>query len=395
MGRIQEALGVRREEQEVGVYAHIPFCIRKCPYCDFKSVESKAPPGLRYALSLKKELAMRLAQEGLEGPSVPTLYLGGGTPSLFAAEELTPIIEEIKRLAGRHAGAQELTIEANPDTVGLDKLKGYRAAGLNRISLGFQSLDDRHLASLGRTHGAGKALSSFALAREAGFANIGIDLIFGVPGQDLSGWGRTLEEAIRLCPEHVSVYGLTIEEGTPFSRLHLSGTLPGEEAEAEMYSLAIGLLKGAGYEHYEVSNFARPGFRSRHNSIYWGGKGYLGLGSSAHSYLPWPDWGRRWWNEADPYAYMELLEKGRDPAVGAEALSREDAMLETVMLGLRLVEDGVDRGAFEARFGIALEDAFPAFGGLFDEGLAEKAGKGVRLAGRGLFLLNEILRRLA
>lgn len=361
----------------------------------------------RYVESLLKELGAVTGREGIAGP-LRTFYIGGGTPTLFSPEAIGRLVSSVADVFGtrgtRGTGGTglsgqagiEITIEANPDTLSPEKLAGYRRGGVNRLSIGFQSLDDARLARLGRTHTAYRAAQAYGWARDAGFDNIGIDLIFGTPGQAAEAWEEELSSAALLRPEHISLYGMTIEEGTPFYRRYGpdKAGLPGEEAEAEMFRTAIRVLKEAGYRHYEVSNFALPGRESIHNSLYWKGAPYLGLGAGAHSYLPWPDWGRRWWNEADPLAYMGKAEAGLDPSAGREELGRNDAMLEAVMLGLRMVEVGVGGESFRERFGLYPGEALPGLDGLIKDGLVRKRGEDILATESGLLFLNEIAVRM-
>ncbi len=388
-------MGLRREEAVTGIYAHIPFCIRKCPYCAFNSASAPAEgiPEARYIASLSRELSDIIKREGLFGPPA-TVYLGGGTPSLLSPQAVLDLLRSIEKTLGK--SAREVTIEANPDTLTLPKLEGYLAAGINRLSIGFQSFDEEGLAALGRTHTVERSLSAFEMARRAGFGNIGMDLIFGTPGQTLKGWEAALNKAVDLAPEHISLYGMTIEEGTPFYRKYGPGKkgLPGEEKEARMLIAAVRVLKAAGYRHYEVSNFALPGFESMHNTLYWKGNPYIGLGAGAHSYLPWPGWGRRWWNEASAGRYMDMVETGLDPAEGKEELSQKEAMTESVMLGLRMVDEGIDAEAFYARFGIYPAEALTGLGGLMDEGLVEKKAETIVITQKGLLVLDEVALRL-
>lgn len=384
-------MGLLGEEQEVGVYAHVPFCKKKCPYCDFKSIEAARAPEDAFAGCLLKELEKTAHDTGLQQAPLGTIYLGGGTPSILSPDTVAGIIGKIKSTF-REAQAPEVTLEVNPDTVDLQKLAAFRTGGVTRLSIGFQALDDRHLVLLGRAHTAEAALQTFSFAREAGFANVGVDLMFAIPGQTLVDWEATLRKVSSLRPEHISLYGLTIEEGTPFHARYGKGRegLPSEEIEARMYLMAREILADAGYRHYEVSNFSLPGFESRHNSRYWKGADYLGVGPSAHSYISKPLWGRRWWNIAAPYEYMDRVEKGESPREAGEELTREDAMLEAVMLGLRMVEEGVKHGPFAARFGVAPVEAF-TWDALISDGFVDKLGQDLVLTEKGLLFLNEVL----
>lgn len=395
MGCVQKVVGLLGEKQEVGVYAHVPFCKRKCPYCDFKSIEAARAPEDRFAGCLLKELEKVTLETGLQRPLLSTVYLGGGTPSILSPDTVAGIIGSVKSFF-RPAEDLEVTLEVNPDTVDLRKLTAFRKGGVTRLSIGFQALDDRHLVLLGRAHTAEASLKTFADAREAGFTNAGVDLMFAIPGQTIADWEATLKKVSALKPEHISLYGLTIEEGTPFHARYGKGRvgLPSEEEEARMYLLAREVLTGAGYSHYEVSNFSLPGFESRHNSRYWKGGDYIGIGPSAHSYMSKPLWGRRWWNVAGPNEYMDRVEKGESPVEAVEELTREDAMLEAVMLGLRMVEEGLKGAPFAERFGLGPDEAFTGWDGLILEGLLDRRGQDLVLTEKGLLFLNEILLRI-
>jgi len=285
----------------------------------------------------------------------------------------------------------EITLEANPGTVTLESLAGYRDAGVNRLSVGIQSFDDRQLAHLGRIHTADQAREALALARRAGFANVGIDLMHGLPGQSLPQWEGTLRQAVALEPEHISAYGLSVEEGTPFADLAASGDLrlPDEETAAGMFEMAALFLAAAGYEQYEISNFARPGYRSRHNQVYWRRENYLGFGAGAHSFVRHPGFGLRWENPRGLDEYADRLRETGEPV--AEAVSRDDAMAEFFFLGLRML-DGVDGAEFAAEFGVTADEAFPGvIGRLAAAGLLVKEGERVSLTRQGLLLANRVL----
>ncbi|HTG81218.1 MAG TPA: radical SAM family heme chaperone HemW, partial [Geobacteraceae bacterium] len=281
---------------ETSLYIHFPFCLKKCLYCDFNSLAGSRIKAGDYIAAAVREMALR-AEKVAAPVSAPTLYIGGGTPSLMEPSLVGRLIDTAARLYGLAAGA-EITLEANPGTLTAEKLAGYRAAGVNRLSLGVQSFDDAMLGVLGRVHTAREALDSYATARATGFVNIGIDLIHSLPGQTPEMWRGELTRAIDLGPEHVSAYGLTVEEGTPFQRLESDGrlSLPDEDAAVTMFRETGAVLGRAGYERYEISNFARPGFRSRHNQVYWRRGNYLGFGAGAHSFLRSPGFGVRWRN---------------------------------------------------------------------------------------------------
>lgn len=394
-------LGKEKIGKTVGVYAHIPYCTSKCPYCDFKSVVSKDLPEKRYAGCVLKELSTVSRKEGsaLNKRPLESLYIGGGTPSLFSPQTIGLLVSSIRSSFAPFKDA-EITIEVNPDTADPWRLEGYFGAGVNRLSIGFQSLSDSELRSLGRTHSAEKALKSFAAAREAGFENIGVDLIYGAPGQSAGSFKASLEKVVSLRPEHISLYNLALEDGTPFHRSYVMEKdparvpLPAEEDELRMYGMAVELLEGAGYEHYEVSNWALPGLRSVHNSRYWTGADYIGLGSSAHSYISTPGWGRRWWNETGPLEYMRRVEEAGEAVAGGEVLNREEAMTEALFLGLRMLDKGIEAGPFKARFGMPPKEAFPGSAALEREGLVVSQGEDLLLTPTGVLLSNEVFLKI-
>ena len=323
---------------------------------------------------------------------VSTLYFGGGTPSLLTPAEISSLLEAVRTHFTVEQQA-EITLEANPGTVTLASLGGYLAAGVNRLSIGIQSLDDRLLALLGRIHSAEEARAAFNLARTAGFSNIGIDLMHGLPGQTLAAWQDTLRQAVAMQPEHISVYGLSVEAGTPFATKAEQGVLhlPEEELAAAMFELTAESLQSAGYELYEISNFARPGYRSRHNQVYWRRGSYLGFGAGAHSFLSSPGYGARWENPATLREYAAVVRSGKLPDSGVLLTSKE-AMSEFMFLGLRMLE-GVDRGEFADQFGMEMEEAFPnVIGNLCGKGLLTAEESMVRLSSRGLLLANVVMR---
>ena len=341
-------------------------------------------------MALVREMELRAAT--LAAPvTAPTLYIGGGTPSLMAPELVKRVIDGARRWYGLLPVA-EVTLEANPGTVDLKKLAGYRAAGVNRLSMGVQSLDDAMLARLGRVHSARQAMEAVAAARGAGFANLGIDLIHGLPGKTTAMWRDDLMRAIDFAPEHISAYGLSVEEGTPFHELARAGQLdlPDEEIGLEMLEMTPEVLGQAGYDHYEISNFARSGFRSRHNQVYWRRGSYLGFGAAAHSFLREEGWGRRWHNPDRPAAYMPSLADGLPPEEEQLVLDRRDAMAESMFLGLRLLE-GVELSRFREEFGVTVDATYGAeVASLKVSGLLELAGDRLRLTRTGLCLANQV-----
>lgn len=386
-----ETIGKGQSGKGLSVYAHVPFCKSKCPYCDFNSVESGNVPEKDYARALAEELGFVLKNEDStinKGP-VKTLYIGGGTPSLIEVEAAGAIIEGIFN-AIPPVEDVEITLEANPDTINLEKLRGFKNAGINRISIGAQSFDDESLRALRRTHDAAKSVLAVINAEKAGFENIALDLIFGIPGQSLRSWRGTLKKTTELRPKHVSVYCLKIEEGTPFGEMQKKGKIKtlSEELEIEMYLAAMEALEHAGYVHYEISNLSLQGFESKHNQNYWKGGDYIGLGAGAHSYCGRNGWGKRWWNEKDPYLYMELAHKGKSAIAGSEILTKEQAVAEGIFLGLRTIE-GINEKEFEARFGMRIGDAMDVEG-FISKGLLARQGGVLRLTQKGILLSNEV-----
>ncbi|RPJ86012.1 MAG: radical SAM family heme chaperone HemW, partial [Acidobacteria bacterium] len=280
-----------------GIYVHIPFCVRKCPYCDFVTAPGNREERVSYLDALQSEIR---ASEW-RGYQARTIYFGGGTPSELGPPDLQRVIETVQDVFGVPSGA-ECSIECNPGTLSKSKLARMRSMGFNRLSLGVQSFSDRFLRSLGRIHTSAEASEAYQLIRSARFDNVNLDLIFGLPGQTLEDWHKDLREALDLRPEHLSLYGLTIEPETEFGRLKQRGQFEevDEELAASMYETAVDLCAGAGYVQYEISNFALPGKECRHNLIYWHNEDYLGFGVSAASYVG----GVRWSNVKDRAGYV-------------------------------------------------------------------------------------------
>jgi len=396
------------------LYVHLPFCRGgRCPYCDFYStvldVDRPDPTGDcltprpdrtgDYLRAVRGEAAWWAERtDNTESPT--TLYLGGGTPTALPVSDLEELVVYIRQLFALAQDA-EVSCEANPGTVDEGCLHRLRRAGVNRLSLGVQSLDPDVLRRAGRRHTPEEACRAVTLARRAGFEALGIDLMFGLPGQTLNSWCDTLARAIELRPGHVAAYALKVAADTPFGAELAAGRLglPDEDEAAEMYEQAVSQLTAAGYEHYEVSNFALPRRRCRHNLAYWHNDRYLGLGAAAHSHLP----GRRLANPADLGAYVTGVEAGSLPVGVVETLSLRTEMIDTVIMGLRLT-DGIEEARFQRRFGRTMEKAFPeAVARLTRLGLLETVatgngaagvpGQGLRrrLTPRGLRLANRAL----
>jgi oxygen-independent coproporphyrinogen III oxidase len=377
------------------LYIHIPYCQAKCPYCDFNSYAVPRWPEARYVAALCAELRHYAQELAWRNGEIGTIFFGGGTPSLFAPASIGRIVESV---AARWAVAPdvEITLEANPGTVTREKLAALRAAGVNRMSFGVQSFLAHHLERLGRIHSAADAMTAVRWAQDVGFANVSLDLIYALPHQTLAEWEHDLGQACALRPDHVSAYNLTYEEGTPFHHWRGQGLLRQlpEEIEVAMFTRTQELLHAAGYEQYEISNYARPGRPCRHNLNYWRSGAYLGVGAGAHSYrrgeqLAGGDWGARWSNEKNPNAYMDAVEQRGHARGFCEALDLRQARGEFVFLALRCRE-GFDEAVFHARFGLAAQQAFPHIGVLCDDGLLERAHGWCHLTPRGLLLADSV-----
>lgn len=347
------------------LYLHMPFCVRKCAYCDFLSFPSGAETQRMYAKRLMEDIDVMGKRYG-EIP-VETIFIGGGTPSVPDSGLIVEIMEHVRH-AFHVADGVEISMEANPGTVTREKLTDYRKAGINRLSFGLQSANDRELKLLGRIHTWAEFLESFTLARECGFANLNIDLMSALPGQTCESWKETLSRVTDLDPEHISAYSLIIEEGTPFGERYGSEEgrklLPDEDSEREMYHETKRFLKDCGYERYEISNYAKPGRECRHNIGYWTGVPYLGLGLGASSYLD----GCRFTVNPDMKQYLE-----EKPGMFAdiEKLTKKDMEEEFFYVGLRMTA-GVSLSEFERRFGISAKEVYP---GLMETFVKEKAAR--------------------
>ncbi len=368
------------------LYLHIPFCEHKCIYCDFYSLESREWQSM-FVDALCREAES--FSSSYDGEEVETIFLGGGTPSLLTPGELEQILSVLHRRFSIRSDA-EVTLETNPGTVDAEKLRAFRSLGINRLSIGIQSFHDDDLRFLTRIHSSEQARACVRLAREIGFPFVNLDLIFALPGQTMERWQQNLEEAVRLGTDHISAYSLIVERNTPLFRMVETGTvsvLP-IETEADMYLLTMEFLRANGFEHYEVSNYARTGCRSRHNMNYWNHSQYLGFGPSAHSF--WEN--RRWWNIANLSTYCDALERGSSPVAGEESLGTSQLLDERIMLGLR--SSGIDVAAFKRDFGderwTQLE---PEFAGLAEDGLLLRGDEVVRLTDRGYLLCDEIVKR--
>lgn len=371
---------------KAGIYIHIPFCIKKCNYCAFLSGPAGPEVRQEYVNHLIEEIRLR----SREVPEADTIYFGGGTPSLLTPEQIGEILEEV-RSSFRISEDAEVTLEANPGTLTAESLAGYRAAGINRLSMGVQSMDDRRLRYLGRIHTAEEVCRDVKMAREAGFRNINLDLIFAIPGTGVSDAMEDLEAIAALEPEHISFYSLQLEEGTSFFRDFEAGKLREvpDETDREMYHRGIRALREKGYRHYEISNFAWPGYESRHNSKYWNMAEYVGLGLGASSYTGH----RRMVNETDLKAYSETLDRSELAFVEVHENSEADDISEAVFTGLRR-EEGVryrDVLGSEATFWEYFREALPEARAYEAGGFLEMTGEGLRLTERGIDISNGIM----
>lgn len=380
------------------VYAHVPFCRAKCAYCDFNSYAGREGLHEPYVRAICAEAerywrgvsSLERCLASGDDAVIRTVYLGGGTPTVLDIEQLGRILAACAPACLRSEDA-ELTVEVNPGTIDRDRLVALRYLGVNRLSLGVQSLDDSVLRFLGRIHSADQARQAMSMCRQAGFDNVNLDFIYGLPDQTLEDWRQTLDSAVQLAPEHLSLYSLTVEPGTVLYQWMERGqvVLPDEDSVADMYTLAEEVLDAAGYEHYEISNWARPGKPCRHNLVYWANEPYIGFGAGAHSYLA----GCRRQNVAEPGVYAVRQAQGTDALGAEEAIDRDLEMAETMFLGLRR-SGGVSRHEFHRRFGSDLNEHY---GSVIDElcglGLLTKDGDWVRLTRRGRLLGNEVFVR--
>ena len=376
--------------KELELYLHIPFCVKKCNYCDFLSAPAGEETRAAYVDALLEEI------RGFDEPEdyeVVTVFFGGGTPSILPGQAIFRIMEALREKFSFRKGA-EITLEANPGTVDKEKLSFYKKAGINRLSFGLQSADAEELKKLGRIHTWEKFLESFQLAREAGFSNINVDLMSALPGQTKESWEKTLRQVLALQPEHISAYSLIIEEGTPFYQLYEKDVerrdageepelIPSEEEERAMYEATGRILKEQGYLHYEISNYAKPGCECRHNLGYWQRRDYLGFGLGASTLLN----PVRYKNTEDLEAYLGGDFSKKEFFV----LTKDNQIEETMFLGLRVLE-GVSKEQFREQFSCELRVVYrKELEKLEQEGLLEEEGDFVRLTSRGIDLSNPVL----
>jgi putative oxygen-independent coproporphyrinogen III oxidase len=381
------------DKEPFSLYVHIPYCISKCPYCDFNSHVVPEIPEVDYTAALIQELNYYACINHWRGRSLQTIFFGGGTPSTFQPSSIGRILESAAALFGIDSTC-EITLEANPGTVDSVNFAGYRSCGVNRISVGVQSFQPRLLKFLGRVHSADEAVKALQVIGDAGFENFSLDLIYANPGQTLGDLENDLDIALRFQSPHLSAYNLTIEEGTPFYRAYRSGgiRLLNEEEEIAMAELIERRLSDASLRRYEISNYARPGFHSRHNVNYWQSGDYLGIGAGAHSHQRIANhgiYGRRWWNEKNPAHYMSTISKSGQAVIDAEASDLNRAAGEHMFSGLRLVE-GICLEAFATRFGKSAAELYPQISQWVGAGLMEIDSNRLRLTPRGILVANSI-----
>lgn len=371
------------------IYVHIPFCVRKCRYCDFLSQPADEIVRKSYLEALICEIMCQRVCP--PGTPVDSVFFGGGTPSVLAGDEVSLIMDALRERF-RILPDAEISLEMNPGTADAGKLRVLKEAGINRLSIGVQSMNDEELRLLGRIHTRKQAQEAYLQARKAGFENINLDLMCALPGQAFESWADTLEQAVDWQPEHISAYSLIIEPGTPFARMYEAGELPelpDEETERRMVHYTRNFLDGHGYRQYEISNFAKPGLACRHNMGYWTGRPYLGFGIGAASYVD----GMRFSNSRDIGGYIRAMENQDLSAVRTDLhhLSEEEKMEEFMFLGLRM-SAGVRRDRFAARFGRPLEDVYgDVIRRHIAQGVLERTEEEVRLTKRGVDVSNYVL----
>jgi oxygen-independent coproporphyrinogen-3 oxidase len=367
----------------VGAYLHVPFCTKRCGYCSFNTAPDSPGAVARFLPALLGEIDIVARAPWAGAVDLRTVFLGGGTPSLLPADAMAEILERLRLRFGVEAGA-EITVECNPESVSLERLAGYRRAGVTRISLGVQSLDDRILPTLDRLHSAAQAREAFDAARAAGFDDVSVDLIYGLPALDLPTWEATVKSVLGWQPDHLSAYALTLDEGSLWQAAGVAG-IPPEETVTEQYTRLTALAAEAGFEHYEVSNYARPGHRSTHNQIYWRAEEYLGLGPGACGFLG----DVRYGNVKPVERYGAMVAAGQSPVGTHETLTPRQRLAERLILGLRL-GDGVPAAWVEERAALGPARLPATLEAWRERGLLGESDGRVRLTEAG-FLLSDAL----
>jgi putative oxygen-independent coproporphyrinogen III oxidase len=376
---------IQREETPQALYIHIPFCTNKCHYCDFNSYILKGQPVMDYLDALEREMeqTVKLIPPG----EIQTIFVGGGTPTVLLPDQMESFLKRVHTYFPNKSAELEFSMEANPGTTDKEKLQAMKEGGVNRISFGVQSFDNALLEGIGRIHNTDDVYRSIENARQVGFTNMSIDLMFGLPNQTVAAMNDSLDKALALGLPHYSIYGLKVEENTLFHNLYQKNLLPlpDEDDELDMFLLIMKRLKEAGYSQYEISNFAKPGKESRHNSMYWLNRSYYGLGAGAHGYMH----GNRHVNIKGVQAYIDATQQGR-PLLEEYAISEQEAIEDFMMVGLRLLS-GVKRTDFRRQFGLELEAVFGShLNKLMDQKLLAATEDGYRLTEQGVLLGNEV-----
>jgi len=395
------ASGFLDASRPLGVYVHFPFCRARCPYCDFATAMIEPIPHDDYAATVTAEVSARMGWfRGENAPDLQSIYFGGGTPGLWRPQAIGRVIEAT-RLHCDATGPLEITVETNPGEVTADSAAGLLAAGVNRVSLGMQAFQDHLLRAIGRQHNVDAIAAAVQAARSAGIDNLCADLMFGLPGQTMDDWRHSLDALVALGPEHITAYALTVERGTPFGALERAGKLqrPDEGIVAAMYVTAHEVLQAAGFEHYEISSYARPGRRAVHNTLYWTGGAYLGVGASASSFRPLVDGSG--WRFSNPrglttYLRSAAAHEGNPLPAKVERRTSEDLENEGLWLGLRTC-DGVDRAAHARRYGrdpLASRERAAAAQTCVDAGWLSVAPDHIRLTVAGFLFVDEVASRL-
>jgi oxygen-independent coproporphyrinogen-3 oxidase len=376
-----------------GIYIHIPYCVTKCPYCDFNSygVGDRFPEE-EYTESILREL--EFYREGIQDVELTSIFFGGGTPSLFDPKNIERIISKIFQIT-RPANNLEISLEVNPKTADLDKLKGLRGVGINRISVGVQSFSERKLNFLGRINAPADSRKILEDVINAGFENYSLDLMYGTTDETFSEWEADLIEALSFDYPHISAYCLTIEDGTEFGKSYALGKLklPTDERLTDFITYTTEFYEDAGYRQYEISNYAKEGFECAHNMLYWKGESYLGLGAGAHSHFAMGNsslWGERWANLRNPALYMKSVKEGKKPLDFTEKLKREEVIEDKVLMGLRL-KDGINISELENTF--QLKANMDKVGYLVQDGFLEYIDSSIRLTKKGNLLSNAVILR--
>lgn len=367
------------------VYLHIPFCTNKCFYCDFNSYVLKNQPVMEYLQGLEREMEQTVKE--VPPGKITSIFVGGGTPTVLKPDEMEYFLKTVKTYFPDWSEDIEFSMEANPGTTDLEKLAVMRAGGVNRVSFGVQAFQNELLSGIGRIHDTDDVYQSLENARKAGFDNMSIDLMFGLPNQTVDMLAESVSKALALNLPHYSIYSLKVEENTLFHTMYQKNQLPlpNEDDELKMYLLLMDKMKEAGYEQYEISNFAKPGFHSRHNMAYWLNEDYYGLGAGAHGYVG----GMRHMNIKGVNPYTEATKEGL-PRMESFEVPREEAMEDFLMVGLRVLK-GVSRTHFEEQFGVSMEDMFAKpLHKMLNAGLLEKTGDGYRLSERGILFGNDV-----